>query len=250
MNSMENGKNRESTHEKTGSFVKTMRRWLMRRSRISAVTKLSDQFRLIELRGDALMGVAWTPGDKIQVAIGSGFTRRTYTPISWDATTGTTSLVVYLHGDGAGSKWARDLKAGDACDLSGPSKSLDVSDLAAETILFGDETSFALAAAACGGKRQSGTRCIFEVDNTVAAQAVIDRLGIRSASVIERQSAGGHHDAIFKKLASFVMDDADFILTGQASAIQYLHHALKLGGLSAARLRVKAYWAQGKTGLD
>ncbi len=74
--------------------------------------------------------------------------------------------------------------------------------------------------------------------------------GLHSATVIERQSANGHLDTILKKLAGFITDDADFTLTGQASAIRYLHHALKPGGLSASRLRVKAYWAQGKTGLD
>jgi NADPH-dependent ferric siderophore reductase len=264
MNQMDYGTARESTQERTSALVKTVRRWVMRSARISSVTALSDRFRLIELRGDALKGVAWTPGDKIQVAIGSGFTRRTYTPISWDATVGTTRLLVYLHGGGAGSQWASDLQPGDLCDFSGPRKSLDVSVLASDTILFGDETSFALAAAAAAaatatatatataysGMRQGETHCVFEVDDTVAAQAVIDRLGLRDASVIERQPAGVHHDVLFKRLAGFLSDDADFILTGQASAIRYLHHSLKLGGLPASRLRVKAYWAQGKTGLD
>ncbi|WP_347557848.1 hypothetical protein [Robbsia sp. KACC 23696] len=47
-----------------------------------------------------------------------------------------------------------------------------------------------------------------------------------------------------------MMHEADFILTGKAASIRYLHHALKQGGLAASRLRVKAYWGEGKTGLD
>lgn len=250
MHSMDNGAPRQPTREKSGPLVTAMRRWIMRPSRISAITALSDRFRLIELRGDALKGVAWTPGDKIQVAIGSGFTRRTYTPISWDATTGTTRLLVYLHGQGAGSRWADNLKIGDACDFSGPRRSLDVSALASETIVFGDETSFALATAACQGTHQSGIHCVFEVENTVAAQAVIDQLGLRSTSLIARRPADAHHPSLSQKMTAFMMDETDFLLTGKAASIRYLHHAMKQGGLSASRLRVKAYWAEGKTGLD
>ena len=249
MNPMDNGTTQEASQEKTGAVMKAVRRWMMRSSRVSAVTSLSDRFRVIELRGDALRGVPWTPGDKIQVAIGSGFTRRTYTPISWDAATGSVSLVVYLHGNGAGSQWASDVKIGDRCDFSGPRRSLDVGALTRETLLFGDETSFALAAA-CSGAQPRETQYLFEVEDTIAAQAVIDRLGLRSADVIARQPDSGHYDAISQKLTHFVMDDADVILTGQASTIRHLHHTLKRAGLPASRLRVKAYWAQGKTGLD
>jgi hypothetical protein len=43
-------------------------------------------FRMIELGGDRLTGVEWTPGDKIRVR-GDGLALRTYTPVSGRAIT-------------------------------------------------------------------------------------------------------------------------------------------------------------------
>jgi hypothetical protein len=54
---------------------------------------IGDRFRLITLEGLALAGVTWTPGQKIQIAMGSAFVARTYTPIEWDAAAGRTRIL-------------------------------------------------------------------------------------------------------------------------------------------------------------
>jgi NADPH-dependent ferric siderophore reductase len=43
---------------------------------------------------------------------------------------------------------------------------------------------------------------------------------------------------------------AHFVLTGKASSIQRVSRALKAAGVASSRVKAKAYWAPGKTGLD
>jgi len=40
------------------------------------------------------------------------------------------------------------------------------------------------------------------------------------------------------------------VLTGKAQSIQYVSRALKIAGVGSSRIKAKAYWAPGKTGLD
>lgn len=111
---------------KQGRLGRMLVRLLMRRATVVAVEQVADAFRLITLEGPELAGVAWTAGQKIQIAMGSAFMARTYTPIRWDAAAGRTDILAHAHGDGPGSAWVRGVRPGDMCDLFGPRSSLDV----------------------------------------------------------------------------------------------------------------------------
>ncbi len=121
-----------------GRVTQTLLRWLMRPARIAAIETLSPHFRLVDLEGDALKGVAWAVGQKVQVSMGSGLSARTYTPVSWDADSGRTLILTFAHGDGPGSRWASGLREGDTCQFFGPRRSLDLSGLERPIVLFGD----------------------------------------------------------------------------------------------------------------
>lgn len=56
-----------------GRLGKALLRLMMKRATVIATEQLADRFRLITLGGPAFKGVAWTPGQKIQVAMGSAF---------------------------------------------------------------------------------------------------------------------------------------------------------------------------------
>src|ERR1043166_9073609 len=99
-----------------GRLTKTLLRLLMRRATIIGAERLAEGFRLITLEGAALKGTAWMPGQKIQIAWGSAFVARTYSPIEWDAAAGRTRILGYAHGAGPGSAWVRAVKPGDECD--------------------------------------------------------------------------------------------------------------------------------------
>lgn len=239
-----------------GRIARTLQSWFMRPARVAAVETLSPHFRLITLEGAALKDVAWTIGQKLQVAMGTGMTARTYTPIFWDAAAGRTQLLAYLHDRDAGpdatpgSRWAAGLTVGAEYRVFGPRRSLDLSDPGSgwPVVVFGDETSFALAASL--GPRSDESAHLFEVSDVAEARLVLARMGLDRARVIGRQAGDAHLAAAEAELIRLAARGARFALTGKAGSIQRISRALKAIGVPAARIRAKAYWAPGKTGLD
>lgn len=220
----------------------------MRPARVTAVETLSPHFRLVDLEGDALKDVAWAVGQKVQVAIGTGLTARTYTPMSWDADRGATRILAFSHGDGPGSRWASGLRAGDTCQFFGPRRSLDLSGLETPVVLFGDETSFGLGAAL--GDSPLDATYVFEASDLAEARPVLESIGLGDATLIERIADETHLAGAEIDLVRRSESGAHFILTGKASSIQHMSRALKAAGVGSARVKAKAYWAPGKTGLD
>ena len=232
-----------------GYVTRTLLRWLMRPADIAAVEVLSPHFRLIDLEGEALKGIAWTVGQKLQISMGTGLTARTYTPMSWDTESGKTRLLAFAHGDGPGSRWASALREGDICQFFGPRRSLDLSSLAAPVVVFGDETSFALAAAlrATPGIRAS---CVFEATQVAESRPVLEAIGLGDATVVARAADDAHLIAVAAEVSSLGASGAHFVLAGKARSIQHVSRVLKMAGIGTSRLKAKAYWAPGKVGLD
>jgi len=225
-------------------------RWLMRPARVVAAETLSPHFRLIELEGEALKDVDWTAGQKIQVAMCAGLSARTYTPMSWDASRGRTRLLAFAHGNGPGSRWAMDLREGDTCQFFGPRRSLDLAGLEAPVVLFGDETSFALAAALRDNLQAGGALHMFEATDVAESQQALDAISLGQARLIARSAGEDHLADIEAEMLRLAANGAQFVLTGKASSIQRISRALKTAGVASARIEAKAYWAPGKTGLD
>jgi NADPH-dependent ferric siderophore reductase len=235
---------------RAGLVVRTLRRWLMRPARVAAVKTLSRHFRLVDLEGEALRNVVWTAGQKIQIAIGAGLTMRTYTPTQWDADAGATRLLAFAHGDAPGSRWAVDLRQGDSCQFTGPRRSLDLSAIDSQAVLFGDETSFGLAAALHATLPRGAAAFVFEVSDVVESHTALAAVGIIGARLIERLADDAHLAEVATQLAQSGIGAAHFVLTGKASSIRHVSRSLKAAGVASSRIRAKAYWATGKTGLD
>jgi NADPH-dependent ferric siderophore reductase len=222
----------------------------MRPAHVVAVETLSAHFRLVDLEGEAIKDIAWSAGQKIQVAMGTGLTTRTYTPMSWNAQHGMMRLLTFAHGEGPGSQWAKGLQSGDTCQFLGPRRSLDLSGLVAPAVLFGDETSFGLAAALRDASQGPIATCLFEVSDAAEAGRGLEAIGLGEATVIERLPEDMHIGAAEAALSRLAGGGTPFILTGKASSIQRVRRALKAAGVGSSRIKVKAYWAPGKTGLD
>jgi NADPH-dependent ferric siderophore reductase len=222
----------------------------MRPARIAAVETLSPHFRLVHLEGDALRNLAWTAGQKIQVSMGSGLSARTYTPMSWDADSGGSRILTFAHGDGPGGRWASGLREGDTCQFFGPRRSLDLAGLATPMVLFGDETSFGLAAALRDSAQAGGAVHLFEVSDVLESRPVLEAIGLGQATLIERTADDAHLAAAEAELVQLAATGAHVVLTGKASSIQRVSRALKAAGVVSSRLKAKAYWAPGKIGLD
>jgi len=233
-----------------GRLGRALVRLFMRQVRVAACETIADRFRLITLEGSALAGVAWTPGQKIQIAMGSAFVARTYTPIEWDPVAGRTRILGYAHGEGPGSAWVRGLEPGAECDIFGPRHSLDVSDAAGRLAVFGDETSIGLAHALLHQVRAGPVACRFEVDDVEASRRVTTHLGLDDAILFGRTKSDAHLEGMEAALPASVTAGSTFVLTGKASTIQRLQQGLKRRAIPATRIVAKAYWATGKAGLD
>lgn len=222
-----------------------------RRAQVTEVEGLADGFRRVTLEGDALKNASWAPGDKVQVLLG-GWTRRTYTPLSWDGSAGSARLLLYTGGRGPGAAWARSLRAGEHCLLLGPRRSLELEALARPALFAGDETSFGLAAAALATKAgAAGVSLLFEVGAPSAAADALGALGLVGARLVAR-APGGSHLSELEALAAERVSASELnaaVLTGNAQSVQLLRRRLA-GSLGRSQLRCKAYWAPGKTGLD
>ena len=233
---------------RAGLLEATIQKLFTRSVTVIDIVDLGSAFRLITLGGDALVNVAWTPGDKIQIQLG-GWVQRTYTPIDWDATAGRTRILACLHADGPGTHWARSLQAGDACVLFGPRKSIALARARAPVIVFGDDTSLGLAAALA---RHGAASVLLEVASVADTLPVLDHLQLAGAHLSPRAADGAHLGGMESHLSTLLMQDAsaDIVLTGQASSIQRMARFLRETGTGAGQRHSKAYWASGKKGLD
>ncbi|MGC1550270.1 MAG: siderophore-interacting protein [Rhodanobacter sp.] len=223
---------------------------LMKQARVVGAEPLAEGFRLITLESPEFRGLHWVPGQKVQIAMGSAFVARTFTPIEWDAAAGRTRILGYAHGSGPGSAWVCDTRLGDECDVFGPRASLDVSHSAATRVVFGDETSIGLAYALSRHFSGSPLQCLLEVNTVANTRDVLTRLDLGGVELFERTENDAHLEDIERGLPALVATGATFVLTGKASSIQRLRRALKALGVPAPRLMTKPYWAPGKAGLD
>jgi len=240
-----------STGARAGFLESAVQKLFMRRARVDAVDDLSAHFRMIALTGEGLQGADWTPGDKVQIQLGS-WTQRTYTPLHWDPIEGRTRILAYLHGDGPGTVWARAARAGDVCHLFGPRKSIDLGRLQPPAVLFGDETSIGLAAALHATATTDGIELLFESSNPSESVQVTDTLGLSKAQHCARSDGQGLSPDLERRLLSLVEahHPAGFALTGKSTSIQQIRQLLRRHGFSAAHFQTRAYWAPGKRGLD
>ena len=91
---------------------------------------------------------------------------------------------------------------------------------------------------------------MFEGSDVAELRPVLEAIGLSQATLIERTAGETHLAAAEAEALRLAASGAHFILTGKASSIQRVGRALKAAGVVSSRIKAKAYWAQGKTGLD
>lgn len=168
-----------------GRFSRALLRMFMKHAQVTEVETIAEGFRLITLESPEFKGLHWTAGQKVQIAMGSAFIARTFTPIEWDARAGKTRILGYVHGAGPASAWIGAAKPGDECDVFGPRASLDTGGIAGPRVLFGDETSIGLAHTLSRLGTGNLLSCLFEVNAIAPARDVLARLDLDRADLIE-----------------------------------------------------------------
>lgn len=217
---------------------------------IAELTVLGHRFQLIRFQGESLKKAQWQPGDKIQISL--DLSRRTYTPLSWNIETGESEILAYSHTDQSkASLWLKSLKTNESFHYFGPRRSLLINELGSDLLFFGDETSFGVAHALKMAKPgEQNIPFFFEVSDKIEASKLLSCLHVEPATLIAKET-----NELQQLAQNFVImlndnPDATLVLTGRASSIQTLRKILRDGGILMKRITVKAYWADGKKGLD
>lgn len=239
-----------------GFFLNALGGMVLRQGQVCRVRDVSPRFRWVSVQGDALRNIDWTPGDKVQVLLPT-LDVRTFTPMTWDRKTGTTEFLLYRNQPATigaaeerpGTHFIAAVREGDACRFVGPQRSLAVA-ADTPTVLFGDETSFAVARALSSSTNKTPA-CVFEVNARSECKEVLAELGLPDAICIERREGDAHLVEVNERLQTFLSErqGARLLMTGCAQTIQDLRARRRSAGQSRAD-KTKAYWSLGKAGLD
>jgi NADPH-dependent ferric siderophore reductase len=219
---------------------------------VDSVRDLSPHFRLLRVSGTGLQNASVSPGDKLQIMVLEAGPR-TYSPFAHDPGAGSVELLMYVHGDTAASSWIRSVTPGVRFRAFGPRGSLALSSLAGPVVLFGDETSFGVGASLVRARGVSdGLSFVFECSQPDEARSVLSELGISGFELVARRSDRSHAAAIDAAVRAALtrQPGSHLVLTGHAQMIQSLRASLKASPVAHAGQKVKAYWADGKRGLD
>lgn len=231
-------------------LVELVSKPLLRPARVARVDDLTPRVRLVDLAVDGVPPGSWAAGAKVQVRM-SGLTARTYTPVPRaDGDGPGFRLVAFAHGDGPGAAWVRGLAVGDEAAVFGPRRSLDCSGLEGPVLVVGDETAVGLAVA-IGSVPAAEVVLLAEATDPDDVSGPAAHLGVDLADVVARRPDGAHRDALAAAVAERVAaGPVTLVAAGDAATVAAVRRHLKEQGSVPARTLAKAYWAEGRRGLD
>lgn len=219
---------------------------------IDEVRDLSPHFRRFRVSAPWLRTAGCAAGDKLQIMINESGPR-TYSPFGHDAASGGLEFLAYVHGDTPTASWIRHAQIGGTFRVFGPRASLALSSIAGPVIFVGDETSFGTALSLQRARGAAdGVSYVFEATHADEASSVLQQVGLPVGAIVPRQPALGHLAALEQavRLACEERPHARLVLTGHAQIIQALRKRLRAQPVQSSGQTVKAYWADGKRGLD
>ena len=215
---------------------------------VTGLSRLSPEFIRVTLSAEAFRKATWVPGAKLQFRPRRGsMNLRTYTPVSWDAARGETELIAYTHGDGPAAQWFGRVTEGQACEVLGPRRSIDLRHTAGPVLFVGDESSVALA---CALRTVTGDAShVFEARDPAGLIDVLAQLGIAERVAVVAKTAdraellGQARDAAGE--APYTL-----VVTGDAATVHAVRRDTRGWQRKPRQVKGKAYWAEGRAGLD
>lgn len=223
-----------------GRILRALSKLVLTEGVVKEANVVSRDFRLLKVQSQASASSRWQPGDKVQVLLPTDDVR-TLTPIYWD-TDGTTALLVYMHGEYPLARWARSVEAGESVRFVGPSRSLVMPSGA--LTLVGDETSIAVGAS-YARTRPGQVRVLIEADANGSLEDVLRAVELGGAQVVPRELGMRRGEAVANALSAV---NGAVGITGGAEFVQRVRERVR--GLGASSSKTKAYWLEGRPGLD
>ncbi|WP_305790229.1 siderophore-interacting protein [Symbioplanes lichenis] len=218
---------------------------LPRAVQVTGVERLTPAFTRVTLAAESFRRTAWTPGAKLQIRLRSAF--RTYTPIGWDGDRGATDLLAFAHGSGPAAQWFGRVASGETCQVFGPRRSIDLSEVAGPVVFVGDESSVALACAL--RTVTADVTHVLEARDPGEVEKVLTGLGFAGpATVVARTT--DRAELLRRARDAAVATPFTLVVTGDAATVHAVRRDSRSWECRPGRVQGKAYWAEGRTGLD
>jgi NADPH-dependent ferric siderophore reductase len=215
---------------------------------ISHIELLSPSLKKIRFMGD-FSRIDFPVGAYIDFRVNMNDARR-YTVSHVTSDKDQLELIVHLHGDGPGRHYMDSLKIGDIIDLNRPrSERSYYARSANRLVIFGDETSLALACAFLPELKRKGHPFLFYLELDDENKYVPERLGLENYTVFQKH--GNFQNQQWLDKLSLLDDpawaDAHFVLTGNVKSAQAFKRAIK--SRTNGKTFLHGYWLEGKKGL-
>lgn len=209
---------------------------------------LSPSVKRVRLNGDF---------KKLHFPVGSFFDfrvtdtdARRYTVSYVDVEKSNLELIAHIHGKGSGSGYMDNLKVGDKVSLNKPHTEQKYYDQSAERfVIFGDETSLALACSFLPilRNKKHPFQFIFELDDE--NKDIPESLGIENSMVFPKSGLFRNQEWLSGLPLLEIADwqEAYFVLTGNVKSVQTFRKVIKSN--TKGKVNHHGYWLEGKNGL-
>ena len=174
---------------------------------------------------------------------------RNYTIAHHDKDNGIFDIIFHIHGNGVGSQFIDNLKAGDELFISLPRGKKMYDAKVKQQLFFGDETSLGIACALLPLLKKDSHQFEFYFELNEENKNVPELLGLDKYTVFPGN--GSFHSEKWigelPVLQNGDWQDASFVLTGNARSVQTFRKVLK--NRNASKISSQGYWLEGKIGL-
>jgi NADPH-dependent ferric siderophore reductase len=214
------------------------------RATVADVAEVTPRMRRIGLTGEAVRGLAWTPGQHVRVRV-EGLSLRTYSV--WNVAADRLELGVLDHpAGGPGARWARAARPGQAVAFLKPEGRLVAREGAAYHLFVGDETACPAFAAMLAALPPAAV-----VHGVIEAGAPSDRMSFGERELDWVCPKGT--DALVTALRALDLPAEPGVayIAGEARTCQAVRkHLSAERGWPRSALVSKPFWTPGRRGMD
>ncbi len=213
--------------------------------------------RRLTVHDPRLAELPWRPGQDLTLCLPAAArsVKRRYTIRRLDRASSTAELLVLLHEDGPGARWAAGVRAGDHLEAVGPRGKIWADEHAGWHLFVGDETYLA-ATAAMAESLPAGTRAlvVLQVGDDVGPQPISAAAGLQQPVWVRRNPLGAGEPGVelIDALAALVLPDGlgHAYVGGEHHAVAAVRACLLGRGLPDDAISSKAYWRADKPNQD
>lgn len=218
-----------------GRIVRLLAGAVLQRATVVSTQEIGG-FRRLLLSGEIPKFAA---GAKVQLLLPTD-DMRTYTPIP---DLEGMRLLGWREAGGPGTRWLSHVRQGDELRFLGPQRSLELE--RGPTVIVGDETSVALAAA-FAIERPGRVHAVIQSDAAGDVRSAVDSSAFAQLDVVPRGDTCSTVEAIADSL--YDSPHASMALTGASGLVASVRDALRRAGVQ--NMKTKTYWIPGRSGLD